>query len=218
MQKQAANRQQGGSNLRPTGSAPAARRQPGGSDLAMGGDGTWGRVSRRGADGKNYVVIQSVEGREGLGDELPGSGVCPTFLHCVRWTHLHGIVDDCLESRPIVAMRRPKLIKAIYAELRRALPDLPAGDVLKLANRLLRAYTSDPDLMKLFGREVETRSVDRLPLDVALKDGGWRVMEYELHRAAEFEDLEPHMLAAIRPIIEKYLGPEWQHHSQVRPL
>jgi hypothetical protein len=30
--------------------------------------------------------------------------------------------------------------------------------------------------------------------------------------------LAPATRAAIRPIVEKYLGPEWQHHSLVRPL
>lgn len=115
-------------------------------------------------------------------------------------------------------MQKPALVRAIYAEIRNGLPDLPAGEALELAHRLFRAYVADTDQMKQFGQEVGERSLARMPLDEAISDGGWRVMEYELHRAAELEDLDSEALAAIRPIIEKYLGPEWQHPSQTHPL
>jgi hypothetical protein len=115
-------------------------------------------------------------------------------------------------------MQRPALVRAIYAEIRRGLPDLPAGEALDLAHRLFRAYVTDPDQMKPFGQEVDGRSLARMPLDLAMSDGGWRVMEYERHRAARFEDLDSEALEAMRPIIEKYLGPEWQHPSQTHPL
>ncbi len=115
-------------------------------------------------------------------------------------------------------MQKPTLIRAIYSEIRRSLPELPAGEALELAHRLFRAYTTDPDQMKGFGKEVEGRSVAVLPVDEAMRDGGWRVWDYELHRAAEVEESDPATLAAVRPLIEKYLGPEWQYYSQVRPL
>jgi hypothetical protein len=115
-------------------------------------------------------------------------------------------------------MQKPALIRAIYSEIRRGLPQLPAGEALEMAHRLLRAYTEDPDQTKIFGREGEVRSLARLPVDEAMQDGGWRVMEYELRRAGDVEDLDAGMLAALRPIIEKYLGPEWQHPSLARPL
>lgn len=115
-------------------------------------------------------------------------------------------------------MQKPALVRAIYAEIRKGLPDLAAGEALELAHRLLRAYVTDTDQLKPFGQEVDDRSLARLPLDEAIRDGGWRVMEYELHRAAAFEDLDSETFAAIRPIIEKYLGPEWQHPSQIHPL
>lgn len=115
-------------------------------------------------------------------------------------------------------MQKPALVRAIYAEIRRGLPDLPAGEALDLANRFLRAYTIDPDQMRGFGQEVEGRSLARLPVDEAMRDGGWRVMDYEFRRNAELDDLDAGTIAAIRPIIEKYLGPEWQQYSQVRPL
>jgi len=115
-------------------------------------------------------------------------------------------------------MQKPALIRAIYSEIRRGLPELPAGEALDMAHRLFRAYVLDPDQMKGFGQEVDGRSIGRLPVDEAMRDGGWRILDYELHRASELEDLDGDKLAALRPIIEKFLGPEWQHHSLVRPL
>lgn len=116
-------------------------------------------------------------------------------------------------------MQTPALVRAIYAEIRNGLPDLPAGEALELAHRLYRAYASNPDELRPFGQEIASRSLAVLPLDEAISDGGWRVMEYEYHRAAEFDDLDTEALSAIRPIIEKYLGPEWQHlHSLIHPL
>ena len=114
-------------------------------------------------------------------------------------------------------MQKPALVRSIYAEIRRGMPDLAAGEALELAHRFLRAYTTDPDQLKGFGQEAETRSIARLPLDEAWSDGGWRVLDYELHRSAEVEDLESDELAELLPLIAKYLGPEWQQHLLTGP-
>ncbi len=114
-------------------------------------------------------------------------------------------------------MQKPRLVRAIYDEIRRGIPHLAAGEALKLAHRFLLAYTSER-AQEEFGREVEGRALGRLPLDQAWKDGGWLIWDYEARRASEHDHLDSSELAALRPAIERYLGPEWQHHSQVRPL
>jgi len=115
-------------------------------------------------------------------------------------------------------VKKSALVKAIYAEIRRSQPAIPAGEALDAAYRLLQLFRADPDLMRRFGREVDARSISDLPVDEAMRDGGWRIMEYEIRRAGDLEQLEHETLAALRGVIERYLGPEWQHHSQVRPL
>ena len=110
-------------------------------------------------------------------------------------------------------MQKPALLRAIYAELRNGLgPDVPGSDLIKLANVILRAYTHDEEQLD-YGTPAPNRSFASLPVDEAMRDGGWRVLEFESMRAFLIENLETEALTALRPLIEKFLGPEWRYQE-----
>jgi hypothetical protein len=116
-------------------------------------------------------------------------------------------------------MQRPVLFRAIYAELRSTLGrEVPAADLLKLAFEVMRAYAIDQDGLPEDGRIGFSRLFASLPVDEAMRDGGWRVLDFEERRVYSRDDCDVGALTALRPLIEKYLGPEWQHPTLTRPL
>lgn len=116
-------------------------------------------------------------------------------------------------------MQRPVLFRAIYAELRSTLGrEVPAADLLKLAFELMRAYALDQEGLPEDGRIGVTRSFSSLPVDEAMRDGGWRVLDFEERRAYSRDECDAIALTTLKPLIEKYLGPEWQHPELTRPL
>lgn len=116
-------------------------------------------------------------------------------------------------------MRKPELIRAIFAELRRTLtPDVSDGDALRLAHFIVRSYTEEHDYLADFGRERASRSLLYTPVDEAMNDGGWRVMEYEGGRESVKDDRDPDTHRILCNLIERYLGPEWRHHQWIGPL
>ena len=85
-------------------------------------------------------------------------------------------------------MNRPRLIRAVFLELRRALgSSLAAGEILRLAASLVSAYaTPDP-------REEEWDLADTDPLfrkgvDGAMSDGGWAVLELAVRNGLSLDD------------------------------
>jgi hypothetical protein len=109
-------------------------------------------------------------------------------------------------------MQKPAQIRAIFSELRRSLgPEIPSGDLLRIANLILRSYADILAPKDEFGEPIEDRSLDTLAVDVAIADG-WRVLSYENQRARNIDDLGPLGRPPLRLVIEKYLGPEWQQH------
>jgi hypothetical protein len=71
-------------------------------------------------------------------------------------------------------MRRAARLRAIYAELRSALGGTAsAGDLVRLANVILRTYNVEWDDLDDFGRPVDSRAFFALPVDEAMRDGGW---------------------------------------------
>lgn len=113
-------------------------------------------------------------------------------------------------------MSRPALLRAIYHELRGSLgPTATAGDVLRLAHLLLRSYVDDlpPDADPGYETRRGSKPFSSLPVDVAMSDGGWRVLEYESELMMSLRDRDISALARLRPLIEKHLGPEWQHQA-----
>ena len=111
-------------------------------------------------------------------------------------------------------MKKPALIRAIFAELRFSLgPETPAGDIVRLAHLILRAHTEERDELSEFGRPGDSRSLGSLAVDEAMSDGGWQILSYEAHRLEYMDDVDKGRITEIRPLIEKYLGPEWQQQQ-----
>lgn len=108
-------------------------------------------------------------------------------------------------------MRKPKRIRMIYAELREVLgPSVPASDLLKVANVILRAYNTDVSDSDGFGRPGFNRSIVSLPLDEAIADGGWRVLEFEQsERPDSFHDKDFSFI--LKLTVTSFLGAGWQH-------
>jgi len=114
-------------------------------------------------------------------------------------------------------MQKPAQIRAIFFELRRSLgPDVPSGDLLKIANLILSSYTNIATPLDEFGEVREDRKLDTLPVDIAFTEG-WRLQSYERHRAWNFDCLESMECAIFTQRIEKYLGPEWRQITLMRP-
>ncbi|GAK46784.1 glycoside hydrolase family 2 sugar binding [Tepidicaulis marinus] len=111
--------------------------------------------------------------------------------------------------------QRPALFRAIYAELRRGLgKEVYARDLAKLAHLILQTYLDDNESESDWvGRASAGRSIRTMAVDDAMKDGGWRILEFETHRAFSVDDINVGEFNSARAIIEKYLGPEWQHHK-----
>jgi hypothetical protein len=111
-------------------------------------------------------------------------------------------------------MRKAQLLKEIFAELRAGLgPEVAASDVIKIAHVILRSYSEEIDnhAQIYFGRSHHNFS--SMPVDLAMKDGGWRIMEFELENNSKLDDINPAKRNALRHLIEKHLGPEWQHQT-----
>jgi hypothetical protein len=112
-------------------------------------------------------------------------------------------------------MQKPARLRAIFSELRRAAgPEAPAGDLIRLAHLILRAYSTDIDELDGFGRPVDNRAFFALPLDFALRDGGWRVLCFEAKRGFQIDDMDPADLAILKVHIQRFLGPQWQQQLQ----
>lgn len=108
-------------------------------------------------------------------------------------------------------MRRSTQLKLIFEELRRAAgPDAAAGDLLRLAHLVLRAYTFEPTHDDDFGHERDTRSFVSLPVDEAMQDGGWKILSFESSRAAGGSETDASDSAVLYRHIAHFLGPEWQ--------
>jgi hypothetical protein len=116
-------------------------------------------------------------------------------------------------------MRKPALVRTIYAELRSSLGnEASAGDLLRLAHLIVRAHTEQIDELADFGRPGDGRSFATLPVDDAMRDGGWRILSFEAHRLEYLDDVDVGFIAALRPLVERYLGPEWQQQLLVGQL
>jgi hypothetical protein len=111
--------------------------------------------------------------------------------------------------------RKSDLIKAIYAELRAAAgPQAEARHLIQLAHIVLRAYLDEDQRSDGFGRPGVSREFGTLPVDLAMNDGGWRILEFETSRRVTLDDVEIGELVRLRIIVEQVLGRSWRHqHS-----
>ena len=108
-------------------------------------------------------------------------------------------------------VRRSAQLRAIYAELR-SNPDIEAsaGDLLRLASFILRSF--DPELDRIDGSDHPrgSRNLLFLPLDEAMSDGGWRILDFETHRDFTIDELAPLERAILEAHIQTYFGPQWR--------
>lgn len=113
-------------------------------------------------------------------------------------------------------MRKPALIRALYAELRQMLgADVADGDVLKLANHFLQAYGDAPYELTEFGVAHDSRPFSSLPVDEAMNDGGWRILFHERRVSSWTDRRDPLELARLTPLLDRYLGPTWQQYDWI---
>ena len=114
-------------------------------------------------------------------------------------------------------MRKPGLVRAVYAELRAMLGDTHAsGDLLKMASLLVSAYQDPLDELAEFGVAHEGRPFSSLPVDEAMGDGGWRILYFESKRHDSWRDVrDPVMVSRLTAILNRRLGPEWQHYDWI---
>lgn len=90
-------------------------------------------------------------------------------------------------------MSRPRLVREVYFELRRAMAGQASPrQILESAAALVELFTEQ----EKSGPQFETRTgglpFDQWALDVAFADGGWRVMGYEAHLQEELMQEEAH--------------------------
>jgi len=116
-------------------------------------------------------------------------------------------------------MRKPDVIRAIYAELRRTVADdVPDGDLLRLAHLIVQSQAFETDLLSEFGRSSEGRSLWAADVFDAMSDGGWRILEFEGRTTSARDDPDGGNRRILQNLIQRYLGPEWQHHQWIGPL
>jgi hypothetical protein len=110
---------------------------------------------------------------------------------------------------------RAKLL-AVFGELRRAAgADVPAGTLLRLAAYIVRASNAEPNEIDGFGRPSDSRAFAALPVDEAIRDGGWRILDFETRRDCGLDRLDSEELEHLNSRIAQYLGSEWQHRIRL---
>jgi hypothetical protein len=115
-------------------------------------------------------------------------------------------------------MRKSDVIRAIYAELRRTVADdIPDGDLLRLAHMIVQAQLTEADLLLEFGRAGVIRSFWSADVFDAMSDGGWRILEFEGRTTSARDDPDGGERRKLRNLIQRFLGPEWQHHQWSGP-
>jgi len=111
-------------------------------------------------------------------------------------------------------MRKSQLLREIFAELRAGLgPEVASGDVIKIAHVILRSYSEEIDTHAQLAFGSNHHTLASMAVDIAMSDGGWRILEFELENKSQLDDINPVKRNTLRYLIEKYLGPEWQHQT-----
>jgi hypothetical protein len=116
-------------------------------------------------------------------------------------------------------MRKPALVRAIYAELRHMLGEEHAAvDVLKMADLLVSSYVDPPDELLEYGVAQEGRPFVTLPVDEAMNDGGWRILAFENKRrllSRELDDPNSREMMQIARALNHYLGCDWRNYDWI---
>lgn len=73
---------------------------------------------------------------------------------------------------------------ALYAEIRGLLgADVSTGDALRFAGEIVRFYVLRKQRIRRAERQLRTEEnppFELLPVDIAMEDGGWKILEYEV--------------------------------------
>jgi len=82
--------------------------------------------------------------------------------------------------------RETEIVRQIFAELRKSLDSsASAADVLKFSTYLAKVFSEKTSRRVLHESEIHGatearwRRFEELPIDVAMRDGGWKIYEYE---------------------------------------
>lgn len=95
-------------------------------------------------------------------------------------------------------MNRSAQVREVYAELRRSLGDrFTSNEMLKAAMSVVELFSIDEDdLVPRFELRLGGLPFNQWSLDVALADGGWRVLEHERFQGRVIEEQEEWEMAA----------------------
>lgn len=116
-------------------------------------------------------------------------------------------------------MNKPQLLRRVYAEIRDTIgPAAPAGDVLRLAQLIVKAYTDETSTLTKVKEAVESRAFFRLEVDNAMRGGGWRVLEFENSSTFVLDDPTSSDITNLRAALSNYIGPEWRNPIQMASL
>lgn len=110
-------------------------------------------------------------------------------------------------------MREPLLVKLIYAELRETIgAELGKGAALRLAHLILEAnktYFASDELQ--VEPEVDLPFHAR-PVDEAMGDGGWKILNFEVPKTLQSETLPYTARTYQRSRLKGLMGTEWRRH------
>jgi hypothetical protein len=109
--------------------------------------------------------------------------------------------------------RKSDKIRVIFRELRKAAgPDVPASDLIKLAHVIFRAYNQEPEERDgRFGTPRFRATIENMPVDTAMKDGGWAILYFEKEQRDAFATETMEKRINIQRAVQKYLGEQWPH-------
>lgn len=112
-----------------------------------------------------------------------------------------------------VPARKSDKIRVIFKELRKAAgPDVPAADLIRLAHVIFRAYNHEPEEKDgRFGTPRFRPSIENMPVDTAMKDGGWAVLFFEREYTDVFAFETREKRLNVQRAVQKYLGEQWPH-------
>jgi hypothetical protein len=86
-------------------------------------------------------------------------------------------------------MNKSNKVRAVYAELRRTLPpSYSARRILEIAYLFVEQATDEREDRSFRTGSMDFRGFSRRPIDVAIADGGWQVLEFESRRGMQFGD------------------------------
>jgi hypothetical protein len=108
-------------------------------------------------------------------------------------------------------MQKSAQLRQVYQEIRRVVgTTVPAIDIARLAHLILRSYHGEDEEADDYGLPADSRAFLHLPVDEAMRDGGWRVLLFEMRSSADSDRLDPPEVALLNQYVARFLGPEWQ--------